>query len=83
MVLQSAVVVVLDMSTPQARRRKKVLSVGISDEETTPTQARLNVLADLSPQCRSRYTEMQRRCCTPLCVRKVDVGDGQGAEERL
>jgi hypothetical protein len=30
-----AVMVVLDMSTPQGRRRKKVVSVGISDEGTT------------------------------------------------
>jgi hypothetical protein len=63
-----AVVVALDMSTPQARRRKKVVSVGINDEGTTPTRVRMNVLADVSPQCWNRYTEMQRICCTPLCV---------------
>jgi hypothetical protein len=57
-----AVVVALDMSTPQGRRRKKVVSVGINDEGTTPTRARLNVLADVRPQCRNRYTEMQRHC---------------------
>jgi hypothetical protein len=31
-----AVVVALDMSTPQARRREMVLSVGINDVGTTP-----------------------------------------------
>jgi hypothetical protein len=36
------------MSTPKGQRRKKVVSVGINDEGTTPTQARLNVLADPS-----------------------------------
>jgi hypothetical protein len=82
MVLQMPVVA-LDMYTPQARRRKKVVSVGINDIGTTPTRARLNVLADVSPQCRNRNTEMQRHCCTPLCVRKEDVGDGQAAVERL
>jgi hypothetical protein len=46
-------VVALDMSTPQGRRRKKVLSVGINDVETTPTRARLNVLANMSPQRRN------------------------------
>jgi hypothetical protein len=40
-----AVVVALDMSTPQGRSRKKVVSVGINDEGTTPTPSRLNVLA--------------------------------------
>jgi hypothetical protein len=73
------VVVALDKSTLQARRRKKVQSVGINDVGTTPTRARLSVLADVSPQCRNRYTEMQRICCTPLCVRKNDIGDGQAA----
>jgi hypothetical protein len=29
---EDAVVVVLDMSTPQGRRRKKAMSVGINDE---------------------------------------------------
>jgi hypothetical protein len=24
------------------------------------------------PQCRNRYAEMQRICCIPLCVRKVN-----------
>jgi hypothetical protein len=43
-----AVVVALDMSTLQARRRKKVESVGINDVGTTPTRALLNVLADVS-----------------------------------
>jgi hypothetical protein len=76
-----AVVVALDMSTPQARRRKKVVSVGISDVGTTPTRARLSVLADVSPQCRNRHTKMQRRCYTPLCVRKVDMEDRQAAVE--
>jgi hypothetical protein len=37
-----AVVVALDVSTPQGRRRKKVVSVGINDQGTTPTHARLN-----------------------------------------
>jgi hypothetical protein len=37
-----AVVVALGMSTPQGRRRKKVVSVGINDAGTTSTQARLN-----------------------------------------
>jgi hypothetical protein len=78
-----AVVVALDMSTPQARRRKKVVSVSINDVGTTPTRAQLYVLADVSSQCRNRYTEMQRICCTQLCVRKVDIGDGQAAVERL
>jgi hypothetical protein len=50
-----------------------VVSVGIDGVGTTPTRARLNVLADVSPQCRNRDTEMQRICCTPLCVRKVDI----------
>jgi hypothetical protein len=49
-----AVVVALDMSTPRARRRKKIVSVGINDVGTTPTRARLNVFADVSPQCRNR-----------------------------
>jgi hypothetical protein len=77
-----AVVVALDMSTRQGRRRKKVESVGIN-EEIMPTRARFNGLADVRPQCRNRYAEMQRICCTPLCVRKVDIGDGQAAVERL
>jgi hypothetical protein len=33
------VVVALDMSTLQGRRRKKVLSLGINDVGTTPTRA--------------------------------------------
>jgi hypothetical protein len=78
-----AVVVALDMSTPQGQRRKKVVSVGINDEGTTSTRARLNVLADVSPQGRNRYTEMQRICFAPFFIRKVDVGDGQAAKERL
>jgi hypothetical protein len=76
-------VVALNMCTPQGRRRKKVLFMGISDEWTTPARARLNVLADVSPQCRNRNTEAQCHCSTSLCVRKADVGDGQAAEERL
>jgi hypothetical protein len=40
-----AVVVTLDMPTLQARRRKKVVFVGINDVGTTPTRAQLNVLA--------------------------------------
>jgi hypothetical protein len=55
-----AVVVALDMSTLQARRRKKIVSVRINDVGTTPTRARLKVRADVSPQCRNRDTEMQR-----------------------
>jgi hypothetical protein len=39
------VVVALNMSTPQARRRKNDVSVGINDVGTTPTRARLKVLA--------------------------------------
>jgi hypothetical protein len=31
------VVVALDVFTPQGRRRKKFVSVGINDEGTTPT----------------------------------------------
>jgi hypothetical protein len=50
---EDAVVVALDISTPQARRRKKVVSVGINYVGTTPTRTRLNVLADKSPQCRN------------------------------
>jgi hypothetical protein len=38
-----AVVVVLDMSTRQGRRRKQVASVGIDGVGTTPTRARLKV----------------------------------------
>jgi hypothetical protein len=71
-----AVVVALDMSTPQARRRKAVVSVGINEVGTTPTRARLKVLADVSPQCRNRDTEMQRICCSRLCVRKVEIENG-------
>jgi hypothetical protein len=78
-----AVVVALDTSTLQARRCKKAVSVGINDVGTTPTRARFNVLADVSPQYRNRYAEMQRICCTLLCIRKVDIGDGQAAVERL
>jgi hypothetical protein len=37
-----AVVVALGMSTPQGRRRKKVLSVNIDDEGTTPTSHLFN-----------------------------------------
>jgi hypothetical protein len=51
-------VVALDMSTPQARRRKTVVSVGINNEGIIPTRARLNVLAEVSPQYRNRYTGM-------------------------
>jgi hypothetical protein len=57
-----AVVVALDMSNPQGQRPKKVVSVGINDVGTTPTRAQLKVLADVSPQCRNRHTEMQRSC---------------------
>jgi hypothetical protein len=78
-----AVVVALDMSTPQGRRHKNAVSAGNNYEGTTPTHARLNGLANVSPQCRSRNTEMQRHCCTPLCEREAGVGDGQAAEERL
>jgi hypothetical protein len=65
-----AVVVALDMSTLQTRCRKKVESVGINEEIIT-TRARFNGLANVRPQCRNRYAEMQRSCCAPLCVRKV------------
>jgi hypothetical protein len=41
------------------------------------------VLTDVSPQCRNRDTEIQRVCCTPLCVRQADTGDGPAAMERL
>jgi hypothetical protein len=78
-----AVVVALHMSIPQGRRSKKALSVGINDERTTPTHARLNKLADVSPQCKNRDSEMQRYCCILLCLRKEDDGDGQAAEEGL
>jgi hypothetical protein len=44
-----AVVVALDMSIPQGRRRKKAVSVGIDDEGTTPTHTRLNGLVNMSP----------------------------------
>jgi lysophospholipase L1-like esterase len=74
-----AAVVALDVSTPQGRRRKMVVSIGMNDLGTTPTQARLNVLADVNPQCRVLYTEMQRICCNPLFVLKVDTGDGRAA----
>jgi hypothetical protein len=37
----------------------------------------------VSPQCRNWITQAQCHCCISLCVRKVDVGDGQAAEERL
>jgi hypothetical protein len=76
-----AVVVALHMSIPQGRRSKKAVSVGINDERTTPTHARLNKLADVSPQCQNRDSEMQRYCCILLCLRKEDDGDGQAAEE--
>jgi hypothetical protein len=46
-----AVVAALDMSTPQGWCCKKVLSVGINDEGTSPTRVRLNMLANVSPQC--------------------------------
>jgi hypothetical protein len=36
---EDAVVVALDTSTPQDRRRKKVESVGINDLGTTPTRS--------------------------------------------
>jgi hypothetical protein len=72
-----AVVVALDESTPQGRRRKKVVSVGIYDEGTTLKGARLKVLADVSPQCRYRNTEAQCHCRTRFFVRKVDVGNRQ------
>jgi hypothetical protein len=78
-----AVVVALDMSTPQGRRRKKAVSVGISDEVITSTHARLNGLANVSPLCRKRNTERQRHCYPPLCLRKASAGDGQAAEEKL
>jgi hypothetical protein len=45
-----AVVVALDMSTRQGRRRKKFESVAINDVGTTPTHARLKVLADVLAQ---------------------------------
>jgi hypothetical protein len=77
-----AIVVALKMSTPQSQRRKKAVSVGINDEGTTPTHARLNRLANVSPKCRNRNTDMQRHCCTPLCLRAASAGDGQAAEER-
>jgi hypothetical protein len=54
----------------------------MNDVGTTPSQARMNVFADVSPQFRNRYTEMQRTCCTPLCVLKVDTGDWLAAVER-
>jgi hypothetical protein len=41
------------------------------------------VLADVSPQCRNRDTEMQRHSCAQLFVRTVGVGDGQAAEKGL
>jgi hypothetical protein len=66
-----AVVVALNLSALQARCRKKVESVGIDGVGTTPTQARLKVLADVSPQCRNRDTEMQRICCTPYVFLSV------------
>jgi hypothetical protein len=44
-----AVVVALDMSTLKGRRRKKVVSMGINEVGTTPTCARLNGLANVSP----------------------------------
>jgi hypothetical protein len=73
-----AVMVALDMSALQARRRKKVESVEIDGVGTTPTRARLNLLADVSPQCRNRDTKMQRICCTPLCVFvKLALGTGK------
>jgi hypothetical protein len=45
------IVIALDMSTPQGRRRKKAVSVGISNEGTAPKRSLLNVLANVSPQC--------------------------------
>jgi fructose-specific phosphotransferase system component IIB len=64
-----AVVVALDMSTPQARRRKETVSIEINDEWTTPTRSLVNMLADMSPQYQNRNTEMQRHYCTKLCLR--------------
>jgi hypothetical protein len=63
-----AVMVALDVSTPQARRRKKVVSVGINDEGVTPTRARLNVLAEIGPQYRRRppVPESEYRNAMPL-----------------
>jgi hypothetical protein len=55
-----AVVAALDMSTPQGRRRKQAVSVGINEKETSPKHIRMNGLANVSPQCRNRNTEMQR-----------------------
>jgi hypothetical protein len=78
-----AVVVALDLPTPQGRRRKKDVSVGINDEGTILTRTRQNVLADVSPQCWNRNTTAQCHCCTPFCVRKASVGNGQAVEERL
>jgi hypothetical protein len=43
-----AVVVALDMPTPQGRLCKKAVSMGINDEGTTPTHTRLNGLADVT-----------------------------------
>jgi hypothetical protein len=77
------VVVALDTSTPQGRRRKKAVSVGINDEGTTLAHARLSMLANVSPQCRNRNIEIQRHCCIPLCLRTASAGDGQAAEEGL
>jgi hypothetical protein len=78
-----AVVVALDMSIPQGRRLKKAVSVGINDKVTTPTRARLNELANVSPQCRNQITEMQRHFCSPLFLHEAKAGDGQAAEARL
>jgi hypothetical protein len=71
-----AVVVALDMFTLQGRRRKKASSVGINDEGTTPTHARLNVLANVSPQCRSQNTEedLQSNVLPTECFKWHEIG---------
>jgi hypothetical protein len=67
-----AVVVALDMSTPQGQRRKKRVSVGINDEGTTPTRSRLNVLATftggalISPLTWAHHPAISRGSCTLL-----------------
>jgi hypothetical protein len=73
-----AVVVALDMDIPQGRHRKKVESVGINDVGITPTQARLNVLADVSPQCRN--WSVSKRSATAVlhfvCIKQM-LGTGK------
>jgi hypothetical protein len=61
------VVVTLEMSTPQARRRKKVESVEINDVGTTPKRARLKVLADIF---RHRAMKAPSPCCRKTTVSK-------------